>query len=121
MNTGEHLNATAYRRTVDAFRAGDFDAIRSLVAEDVVWHVPGRHSMAGEIHGLDELVGWLGRASEFGFTIRELYGCPATRGGSRDPSDERVPFPRWAAGRAVDVPRGHGRLGRHLQRLTSAR
>jgi ketosteroid isomerase-like protein len=71
MNTAEHPNATAYRRTADAFRARDFDAIRSLVAEDVVWHVPGRHSMAGEIRGRDELVAWLGRLSELGFTLRE--------------------------------------------------
>ena len=71
MSTGEHPNATAYRRTADAFRARDFDAIRSLVAEDVVWHVPGRNSMAGEIRGLDELVAWLGRLSDLGFTLRE--------------------------------------------------
>ena len=71
MNTDEHPNATAYRRTADAFRARDFDAIRSLVADDVVWHVPGRHPMAGEIRGLDELVAWLGRLSELGFTLRE--------------------------------------------------
>ena len=71
VETGEHPNATAYRRTVDAFRTGDFDMIRSLVAEDVVWHVPGRSSMAGEIRGLEELVTWLGRLGEFGFTIRE--------------------------------------------------
>ena len=70
VETGEHPNATAYRRTVDAFRTGDFDVIRSLVAEDVVWHVPGRSAMAGEI-GLDALVAWLGRLGEFGFTIRE--------------------------------------------------
>jgi ketosteroid isomerase-like protein len=71
MDSGEHPNATAYRTTVDAFRARDFDAIRSLVAEDVVWHVPGRHSLAGDIRGLDELVVWLGRVNELGFTIRE--------------------------------------------------
>jgi len=59
MMTGEHPNVAAYRRTADAFRARDFDAIRSLVAENVVWHVPGRHPMAGEIRGLDELVAWL--------------------------------------------------------------
>ena len=41
MKTGEHPNVVAYRRTADAFRARDFDVIRSLVVEDVVWHVPG--------------------------------------------------------------------------------
>ena len=71
MNTEEHPNATAYRRTVDAFRARDFTTLRSLIAEDVVWHVPGRSSMAGDVRGLDALVAWLGRANELGFTIRE--------------------------------------------------
>jgi ketosteroid isomerase-like protein len=69
--TNEHPNAAAYRRTVDAFRDGDFNVIRSLIAANVVWHVPGRHVMAGDICGLDGLVGWLGRLGEFGFTIRE--------------------------------------------------
>ena len=66
MDASEHPNTTAYRRTANAFRSRDFDAIRSLVAEDVVWHVPGRHSMAGEIRGLDELLAWLGRLREPG-------------------------------------------------------
>jgi ketosteroid isomerase-like protein len=52
----EHPNAAAYRRTVDAFRAMDFIAVRSLIADDVVWHVPGDHQMAGEIRGLDALI-----------------------------------------------------------------
>jgi uncharacterized protein len=71
MTTDEHPNVVVYGRTADAFRARDFDAIRSLVAENVVWHVPGRNPMAGEIRGLDELVAWLGRVSELGFTLRE--------------------------------------------------
>jgi hypothetical protein len=41
MSGSEHPNATAYRRTADAFRARDFETLRTLVAEDVVWHVPG--------------------------------------------------------------------------------
>jgi ketosteroid isomerase-like protein len=69
--SAEHPNATAYRKTADAFRARDFDALRSLVAEDVVWHVPGRHPMAGEIRGLDAIVAWLRRTTELGFTLRE--------------------------------------------------
>ncbi len=95
MRTGEHPNAIAYRRTVDAFRARDVETIRSLVAVDVVWHVPGQNSMAGEIRGLDELVAWLGRLSEFGFTIREhdVFGndehvCALSYIGARRPGAE---------------------------------
>jgi len=68
---GEHPNATIYRRTADAFRARDFDTLRSLVADEVVWHVPGGHPLAGEIEGLDALVAWLRRTVELGVTIRE--------------------------------------------------
>jgi len=92
MNAAEHPNATAYRRTADAFRERDFDAIRSLVAEDVIWHVPGHHSMAGEIRGLDALIAWLGRLGELGFTLREhdVFGndehvCALSYMGARRP------------------------------------
>lgn len=95
MDTSEHPNATAYRRTADAFRTRDFDAIRSLVAEDVVWHVPGRHSMAGDIHGLNEVVAFLGRATEHGVTLREhdVFGndehvCALSHMGARRPGVE---------------------------------
>jgi ketosteroid isomerase-like protein len=37
----EHPDALAYRRTADAFRARDMDALAQLFDEDVVWHVPG--------------------------------------------------------------------------------
>jgi len=67
----EHSNAAAYRLTADAFRAGDVAALRSLIDEDVVWHVPGQHAMAGEIRGLEDLVAWLVRLRALGFTLRE--------------------------------------------------
>ena len=51
--------------------------------------------MAGEIRGLDELVAWLGRLSEFGFTIREhdVFGndehvCALSYIGARRPGFE---------------------------------
>lgn len=67
-----HPNASAYRRTADAFRANDLTAVASLVAEDVVWHVPGSHSMAGDIRGRDDLLTWLGELTQRGFRLREL-------------------------------------------------
>ncbi len=38
--TGEHPNATAYRRTADAFRSGNEAELVALMTDDVVWHVP---------------------------------------------------------------------------------
>jgi ketosteroid isomerase-like protein len=51
MERTEHPNAVAYRHTADAFRSGDDGLLASLIDADVVWHVPGAHAMAGDIHG----------------------------------------------------------------------
>ena len=67
----DHPNALAYIRTVEAFRDRDFEAIGSLLAEDVVWHLPGDHPLAGDWEGRDQLFQLLARLGPLGFTIRE--------------------------------------------------
>jgi uncharacterized protein len=71
-----HPNAIAYRKTADAFRSGDQTELKSLIAKDVVWHVPGTHSMAGDIRGRDQLLDWLGqvRAKGFWLTEHDVFG-----------------------------------------------
>jgi uncharacterized protein len=69
--TEEHPDAIAYRRTADAFRAGDLDLVKTLVAPEVVWHVPGDHHMAGRIDGRDALLAWLARLGTIGFWLVE--------------------------------------------------
>jgi ketosteroid isomerase-like protein len=60
----EHSNGVAYRRTADAFRARDSEALAQLIADDVIWHVPGDTPLAGEIHGLDALFRWFERLDQ---------------------------------------------------------
>src|SRR6266496_1184862 len=60
----EHHNAEAYRRTADAFRSGDGNALAGLIDEDVVWHVPGMSPLAGEIHGREALFRFFDRLHE---------------------------------------------------------
>ena len=69
--SGEHPNATAYRKAADAFRAGDLRAVEAVVDEDVVWHVPGKHRRAGDIRGRDALLAWLRGLAPLGFWLRE--------------------------------------------------
>ena len=38
----EHPNAEPIRRSFEAFARGDMAGMKSLVAEDTVWHIPGR-------------------------------------------------------------------------------
>ena len=74
--TSEHPNATAYRRTADAFRDGDSEAVAALIDEDVVWHVPGNHEMAGDVVGRDALLDWLMTLGPRGFWLseRDVFG-----------------------------------------------
>ena len=69
--TQDHPDAIAYTRTADAFRAGDFDLVGTLIAPNVVWHVPGDHGMAGTIRGCEALLGWLGQLGKLGFWLVE--------------------------------------------------
>lgn len=66
----EHPNALAYRRTADAFRAGDLGALRALFDAEVVWHIPGHNFRAGELRGLDAVIALL-RGLPAGYTLRE--------------------------------------------------
>jgi ketosteroid isomerase-like protein len=68
----EHPNATAYRCTADAFRAGDRETLAALIDEDVVWHIPGSGPLAGDIDGREALFRFFDRlrdVTEGTFTI----------------------------------------------------
>ena len=67
----DHPNAQVYLRTVEAFRDRDFETIASLIAEDVVWHLPGDHPLAGDWEGRDQLFQLFAKLGPLGFTIRE--------------------------------------------------
>jgi hypothetical protein len=69
--TGEHPDAVVYRRTAEAFRAGDLDLVSTLIDPEVVWHVPGEHRMAGLVEGRDALLSWLAQLGKLGFWLVE--------------------------------------------------
>lgn len=69
--TTEHSNSAIYRRTADAFRAGDFAALDSLLDEGVVWHIPGSGPRSGDRRGKDAVIAWLSSLSETGFFLAE--------------------------------------------------
>jgi uncharacterized protein len=71
----EYPSAEPIRRAFDAFARGDMATMQSLVAEDTVWHIPGRGPLAGDHHGRDavfEMFGRLVQASEGTFDQRLL-------------------------------------------------
>ncbi|NJR49617.1 MAG: nuclear transport factor 2 family protein [Leptolyngbyaceae cyanobacterium CSU_1_3] len=43
------------------FKSGDMATLKAEVfAEDLKWHLPGHHPLAGTKHGIDEVLAFLG-------------------------------------------------------------
>ena len=63
-------NREVIGRWFAAQASGDVSAVRAILAEDVVWHVPGKNLLSRDYHGPDEVLGFLGH-------VRELSGGTA--------------------------------------------
>jgi uncharacterized protein len=59
-----HPNEEIMRKGYAAFSAGDMDTVRSLFADDIVWHAQGRNQLAGEFRGVDAVLGTLAKTFE---------------------------------------------------------
>jgi ketosteroid isomerase-like protein len=99
-----HPNALRVRALFRAFAAGDVAAIQQSIAEDAVWHFPGRHGgLAGSHRGRDAIFAFLGRVVALSEGTFHLDLVDVVAG------DER----------AVALFRGHGRReGRELDNPT---
>jgi predicted ester cyclase len=64
----DHPNIALVRTALDAFNGSDIDEVKKYVAEDIVWHVPGRGRLAGENYGLDEVMAFFAEAGVLGPT-----------------------------------------------------
>jgi uncharacterized protein len=49
------------RRQGEMYRGGDAEAVRELLAPDVVWHVPGESAIAGDHRGRDAVMDYFER------------------------------------------------------------
>jgi ketosteroid isomerase-like protein len=52
----DHPNAELVRSAYEALAGGDPSVLVGLLADDVKWHLPGRHRFAGDFEGRDELL-----------------------------------------------------------------
>ena len=60
----EHPGVARAQASIDAFNSGDRDALRDFYADDVVWHVAGRHGLSGDYTGRADLMGYFRRVKE---------------------------------------------------------
>jgi ketosteroid isomerase-like protein len=70
MTTADHSPATTkanrqlIERAYDAFSRGDVPTVLSALAQDILWHVPGRGPISGDFRGHAEVLGFFGRFME---------------------------------------------------------
>ncbi len=71
MDQDAERNVAAYRRMIEAFNKNDLAAVSEIMADDVVYTIPGRSPLAGTTQSLAAHLRVLGRARELsGNTLR---------------------------------------------------
>ena len=66
------------------YAGGPPDALRALLADDIVWVVPGRNAIAGEYRGIDEVMAYFARRRDLAArTFRMHPGDLLTGDGDR--------------------------------------
>ena len=81
------------------------DALRTLLAGDIVWHAPGRRSDSAEIHGVDVLL------ADFGRQFQETEGSLRVAIEEIAEGEQSVValarFSGTRGGRSIDQPYAH--------------
>ena len=57
----EHPNIRLIRRGYESFAAGDLDALREAMVDNVVWHEPGRSPLGGDYTGPEGVLQFLAK------------------------------------------------------------
>jgi hypothetical protein len=70
-----HPNEELARRGYDAFSNGDIDALRQVVADNTIFHEPGRNPVAGDYQGIDQMLGFSGQSRS---VLEVPSGSPCT-------------------------------------------
>ncbi|MEV8530286.1 nuclear transport factor 2 family protein [Streptomyces sp. NPDC051211] len=60
----DHPHLAVFRRVMDAFSAGDMDALAEGFHPDVVWHIGGRNQLAGDHRGREATFALFGREAQ---------------------------------------------------------
>lgn len=59
-----HPNEELVRKAYGAFAEDDMDLLRQLLADDIIFRIPGTSPVAGEYRGRDAVFGYLGKVMD---------------------------------------------------------
>jgi uncharacterized protein len=81
----------------EAYGKNDLEGMRQVLAEDVQWHIPGRHPLSGTKNGIDEVINFFDELGKAGFKAEVMilaandnYVIDAHRGWSNATNVENV-------------------------------
>jgi ketosteroid isomerase-like protein len=84
----------AVAKMYECFNRADLETIKKEVfAPDLIWRLPGRHPLAGEKHGADEVLAFFHQLNKSGIQV------------------DLVSLDQWTEDTVVEVHRGHGKVG----------
>ena len=77
----ENAYESLIRRAYQDFESGDLDLLGTVMAQDVVWHEPGRSSLAGDYKGPEAVLGFLKQlktrsGGTFKIEMLDVLGAP---------------------------------------------
>src|SRR3954466_10506922 len=72
-------NVAIMQRAYDAFNSADIETLTELFDENIVWHLPGRSSMANDYQGRDATLAYFGQIGQetggtFQADLQQLFG-----------------------------------------------
>lgn len=73
------INFNRAKRAIELFHAGKVEAMRPMLADDIVWRVPHSHPLATDIIGVDNVLAFFRRVHKetdgtFGAEVIDLVG-----------------------------------------------
>ena len=64
-----HLHAAQ----TELYSGGDDSAVRAVLTDDIEWHVPGDNAIAGDYHGIDEVLDYFARRRDLAAGTLRLH------------------------------------------------
>ena len=67
-----HPNITLVNNFFTAYGSNDLGGIKKVLAQNILWHVPGEHPLSGTKKGISEVLDFLGKLSKGAFKAEPL-------------------------------------------------
>ena len=65
--TETHPNLTLIHHFFQAYAAQNLDEIKTILSEDIQWHIPGKHPLSGTKRGIEEVLSYFAALNKFAF------------------------------------------------------